>query len=529
MVETTSPISNWLKLRSIGGFSIDILLVISALLLTIAWRSFTTRLHGGKPLPPGPASFPVIGNLLAMPATGKEMGVFASWAKKWGPIVHIKTFGRHVVVLNTLKAANELLERRSELYSDRPARSVPADSISTLPFNQQLKDCRRLLHHALNPRSTKVYRPGNEEQVRLMLRRLLETPEAFVAHIRRSAGATIMKVAYDYDVTSDDDRFIALAEAYSTAFSTVTAPSAFWVDFIPFLEYLPDWVPGASLKRMVRSFPYLQIRIRAEPYEYTTERMAQKTNGVSFVSAVADNHGGLEKMSETELEALRWAASAFYGGGTGTTVSIISWFILAMCLFPEVQKKAQAEIDSVVGNAKLPGFVDRPELPYIEAMCKETLRWNCVLPGALPHAVNAHDEYDGYHIPPSAVIPNMRAMTRDEQEYKEPHIFRPERFLGPVDHQEKDARSYAFGFGRRICPGLNIANDAIYINIVSLLATFNFSNAAMPNGVPITPLTVQGTGGLIHYPVKYKCSITPRSERAKEMIYEATEELSRYL
>jgi hypothetical protein len=124
MMEATSPISNWLKLSSIGGVSTDVALAISALLLTIAWRSFTTRLHGGKPLPPGPASFPIIGNLLAMPATGKEMGVFASWAKKWGPIVHIKTFGRHVVVLNTLKAANELLERRSELYSDRPARCV---------------------------------------------------------------------------------------------------------------------------------------------------------------------------------------------------------------------------------------------------------------------------------------------------------------------------------------------------------------------------------------------------------------------
>ncbi|TDL27710.1 cytochrome P450 [Rickenella mellea] len=526
MIETTSPISTWLKLGSIGGSSPDVVLVISVLVLTIAWRSFTTTLHGNKPLPPGPASIPIIGSLFAMPAAGKEMGVFAWWAKKWGPIVHIKIFGRHIVVLNTLKAASDLLERRSNIYSDRPARSGPADSVSTLPFNQQLKDCRRLLHQA---RSIKVYRPGNEEQVRLMLRRLLQTPEAFVEHIRRSAGATVMKVAYDYDVTSDDDHFIALAEGYNTAFSIVTAPSAFWVDFIPFLEYLPDWVPGASLKRMVGSFPDLQNRIRGEPYGYTMEQMAKKTNGVSFISTAADNHGGLDQMSETELEALRWAASAFYGAGTATTISLTSWFILAMSLFPEVQKKAQAEIDSVIGNEKLPGFVDRPELPYIEAMCKETLRWNCVLPGALTHAVNTYDEYEGYRIPPSAVIANMRAMTRDEKEYKDPHIFRPERFLGPLDDQEKDARSYAYGFGRRICPGLNIANDAVYITIVSLLATFNFSNAMTQNGVHITPLTVQGTGGLIHFPVKYKCSITPRSDRVKELIYEATDDLARYL
>lgn len=128
-------------------------------------------------------------------------------------------------------------------------------------------------------------------------------------------------------------------------------------------------------------------------------------------------------MSETDLEALRWSASAFYGGFTlrllpldkflnrvsffrwnwhgmaisphfdsqylsvvftPKTVSIISWFILAMCIFPDVQKKGQQALDSVLGGLKTPGFVDRPDLPYIEAMCKEVLRWNCVLPGGGP-------------------------------------------------------------------------------------------------------------------------------------------------
>jgi hypothetical protein len=62
------------------------------------------------------------------------------------------------------------------------------------------------------------------------------------------------------------------------------------------------------------------------------------------------------------------------------TVSVIYSLFLAMTLFPDVQKKAQAEIDAVVGPDRLPSFVDRDSLPYIDALVKEVLRWNVVAP-----------------------------------------------------------------------------------------------------------------------------------------------------
>jgi hypothetical protein len=62
------------------------------------------------------------------------------------------------------------------------------------------------------------------------------------------------------------------------------------------------------------------------------------------------------------------------------TVSAIHSLFLAMTLFPDVQKKAQAEIDVVVGHDRLPSFADRDSLPYIEALVTEVMRWNVVLP-----------------------------------------------------------------------------------------------------------------------------------------------------
>ena len=55
-------------------------------------------------------------------------------------------------------------------------------------------------------------------------------------------------------------------------------------------------------------------------------------------------------------------------------------FVLAMVLFPEAQKRAQKEIDAVVGSDRLPGFSDRPSLPFVEALLRETLRWYPVVP-----------------------------------------------------------------------------------------------------------------------------------------------------
>jgi cytochrome P450 len=79
-----------------------------------------------------------------------------------------------------------------------------------------------------------------------------------------------------------------------------------------------------------------------------------------------------------------------------------------MSIYPEVQRKAQDEIDRVIGGGRLPNFEDRQNLPYIDAIVKEILRWNPVGPMGLPHMTTEDDIYEGYLIPKGAVImPNI--------------------------------------------------------------------------------------------------------------------------
>jgi len=199
-------------------------------------------------------------------------------------------------------------------------------------------------------------------------------------------------------------------------------------------------------------------------------------------------------------------------------VSAIYSLFLALTLYPEVQKKAQAEIDAVVGNDRLPTFNDRESLPYIDALSKEVLRWHSVVPLALPHVSTADDVYEGYFIPKGTyVMPNIWFMLHDARTYPDPDTFDPSRFI-PSEGKpvQPDPRTITFGFGRRICPGLHLADASVFISCAMALAVFNVSKA-VENGVEITPEVDPSTGTISH-PKPFKCSVKPRSAKALALI-----------
>ena len=90
------------------------------------------------------------------------------------------------------------------------------------------------------------------------------------------------------------------------------------------------------------------------------------------------------------------------------TASSILTFILAMTLYPEVQRKAQAELESVVGMNKLPTFEHKNDLPYIWCILLETLRWQPTTPTGVPHLTTEEIRYDGFRIPSGTFLPFSR-------------------------------------------------------------------------------------------------------------------------
>lgn len=124
-----------------------------------------------------------------------------------------------------------------------------------------------------------------------------------------------------------------------------------------------------------------------------------------------------------------------------------------MITHPEVMKKAQAEIDSVVGSDRLPTFSDRYSLPYLDCVMTEVLRMGVAVPLGLPHRLMEDDVYRGMFIPKGTLVfANVWNILRDEALYPEPFEFKPERYLVEADEltvRRRDPRQYVFGYGRR--------------------------------------------------------------------------------
>jgi cytochrome P450 len=199
-----------------------------------------------------------------------------------------------------------------------------------------------------------------------------------------------------------------------------------------------------------------------------------------------------------------------------------------MAMNPKAQKKAQSQIDAVVGGNRLPMIEDRPLLPYIDAILRETLRYSTVIPLSIPHAVVDEDVYAGFRIPKGAiVISNLWSMAHNESKYPNSHEFFPDRFLSDDGTlKPDDVERIAYGFGRRICVGRHFADTSVWSVIVKILAAFTIEKAMDEKGMEI-PLEPKFSSGVAIHPLPFRCNIVPRipgmdAEKLEQLIEAST-------
>jgi len=471
----------------------------------------------------------VLGNALDMPSS-HEWEKAAEWRTKYGDLVFVNVLGKPLLFLNSYEMAVELLERRATVYASRPHFVMANDLedwnwiIALMPYGELWKRHRPYLQKFLQPPHVFQYMGIQFREAHKLCGRLLRSPEDFTQHVRSAAAGTIMDIAYGHEVSTDDDAFVKLAEDGVNAFSDATTPGKYMVEFLPWLNYLPDWFPGAGFKIVAREANALSRRVWLEAHEEAKRKFIDGTARPSLTSTMIEQN--LQENGQIlDEDVISRITSTSFAAGADTSVSTILSFMLAMTIHPEVQRKAHAELDRVVGSDRLPTFEDRSQLPYIEALCKECLRWQPAAPLGGPHATSSEDIYNGYYIPEGCwVLANQWCMLRDPVVYPEPHVFRPERFLesdkGPA--AQRDPAKIAFGFGRRFCPGRHLAQNSIFMNICTLLATFEISKAIGLNGETIEPRVEYGTT-VIRHPLPFKCSIKPRSKAASQLILQALE------
>jgi len=165
--------------------------------------------------------------------------------------------------------------------------------------------------------------------------------------------------------------------------------------------------------------------------------------------------------------------------GTETTSTALTWAILFLIRYPDIQTKIHNELDTVIGTNQLPDLTNRTNLPYTEAFIHELLRYTCIAPLGLPHMAGGDVETSDkkLKIPKGTVIfPNLYHVVNDPSVFENPRLFNPNRFLDENGNFMRSDRMIVFGIGKRDCLGKTLANTQLYLLLTGLLQRYTFSS-----------------------------------------------------
>ncbi|KAJ4190449.1 hypothetical protein NW767_011271 [Fusarium falciforme] len=505
-----------------------LLQVFIVVLGVILWR-LSVRWKAPRDLPPGPKPLPLVGNIFDLPPP--SVPEYQHWIKfkdTYGPLSSVTVLGTNMILVHSHDVLQDLMVKRSTKTSSRPKQHFAGELCGfdvltpSLPYNATHRLHRKFMHQQMGTRliCERFWHVQDVESRRFLLR-VLDDPSNIISHIKTEASAIILRITYGYSIEPHKvDPLVTLIEHMMGNFSDALVPLTWSVDLFPFLKHLPTGFPGASFKKIAQEWKE-RVRMAADiPYSFVLRQMANGNPTSSYVSSLVTEYSKNPendwKPTESEVEMIKNSAAIIYGGGADTTVSTLSSLVLAMLLFPDVQQKAQEELDRVVGSDRLPEFEDRENLPYVNALIKETLRWLPVVPVGTTHVTEEEMFHSGYRIPKgSFLLPSIWWFLHDPAVYPKPETFDPERFLEP--RNEPDPANHAFGYGRRICPGRYLADDNLFLTISRLLATFEISKALDEKGCEID-VEVEVTAGLISHPKTFPYGIKPRSPRHVEII-----------
>ncbi|KAL0569129.1 hypothetical protein V5O48_012842 [Marasmius crinis-equi] len=458
-----------------------VIVLASVALAATILHFLTGRRPAKPPYPPGPPPRLLTGNLYDVPKS-KPWKTYHEWSKAYGSgLVHYQVNSKHTVIINSKELSDRMLEKRSRIYSDRPY--IPmVDLLGWAPINAGFmgytdtwRKHRRLYQQGFRPDASRNYNSIQSTKTAEFITNLREDPANFLAHIRTLAAAAILATIYGYDISPTNDYFVDLAEKAVGTLVLLVTPAAAIVNMFPVLRHLPLWFPVFDFQKSAVVSRGLVQQMIDVPYEYVRSNMKAGTAKPCLLSQILERHDVNDGDKDQEL-VIKGVCATGYGGtilfpeylrqkpiliepsptaGADTTVSAMETFFLAMGMHPDVQKKAQNELNAIVGRGRTPGYEERPNLPYIEAIFRETLR----------------------------------AMSRNETVYPNPESFNPERFLkNDGTCNDVDDAMFIFGAGRRICPGRHFASATLWMAISSVLAEFDIGKPTTVDGKDIRSL-----------------------------------------
>ncbi|KFZ24257.1 hypothetical protein V502_01249 [Pseudogymnoascus sp. VKM F-4520 (FW-2644)] len=501
-----------------------------ALCLSIVQPRRRSRRSGAR-TPPGPKGYPLIGNLLDIPPTHSWLQ-FKTWADQYGPLYRLRLGTREHVVISTEKIANDLLRERGNHYSSREQTFMATELLSDnlrpllLPYNDRWRRVRKLMHRLTMPASALSYEPAQSLESKRLLFSLLHNPSAYQEIFEQYSGGLVFRIGYGKSIITGREEQLQRIIDVNHNLERIASPGAYLVDTFPVLKYLPTFM--APFKREAKRLHIIELGLFNELLNDVRIKVSEGRGQPCFAQTFLTEQTKLQ-LSDNEGA---YALGTLFEAGTGTTAAAMMSFCLAMVLHPEWQKPLWEEVDRVCGD-RMPEFSDIPQLPSVRATIKEVLRWRPVTAGGVPHLLIQDDIYDGIFFKAGTIVhANQWAIHREPALYPDPERFNPDRWLRPEYPTFKAPLSQfpslqnfsSFGFGRRICPGLNIAERSLYILTARIVWACEFSKQRGRDDKEIKVPSYDYTSGFNTQPKPFSFDLKPRSEKRQQLVDDAWRE-----
>ncbi|KAF9078760.1 cytochrome P450 1 [Rhodocollybia butyracea] len=456
---------------------------------------------------------------------------YEQWGREYGELVYIRE--HNMLILNHAHVAIDLLEKCARLYLDRAMTQVMKLSGFNEVLSLEVNILACPLTKAINTRinggetggfSSKIFRqssshrfyPAQYNKISQYLHSLITVPEEFMQHTMLLSQGLIYSALYGLDVSSEDLLYKKAIEAIAMLGRAVleSYPA---LERYPWLRFTPSWFPGCGFHEIANKFRQNMADLGTIPFDIAVNNLKTGT-GTSLIAELALESEG----NPLDIKNIKAMGAVSLLAGADTTMSSISAFLLTMVQHPDVQLKARAEIDRVIGRGRLPKFEDRRSLPYVESVYRElmvTIFLKVVTTFGPLFGVGLNMLSFRMCDCPQYLV---RAMSRDPNVYSEPNTFMPERFLDSPDGPFTSINDIlAFGFGRRVCVGRYMADNTVWLAIASVLATLDLQKAKDNEGNEVD-LPGEYTRTFFRHPKPYQSSITPRDQQARDLIKLAT-------
>ncbi|RAM48073.1 MAG: cytochrome P450 [Hapalosiphonaceae cyanobacterium JJU2] len=462
---------------------------------------------------PEPPALPIVGSLPFVDKHKHQYISFTKLAKEYGDIFQLRIFFRKIIVLNGLETIRQALLKQSEDFAGRPDLSITKKvvrgrNIGGRDYGLLWKRHREItvnaLHMFLDNKTSLIENQIVDDAVELANIFLSYEGQSFEPDMDISLSVTniMSKILFGEKYSRDNQDLVALVKL--TQLASRNGVGSLRFDFLP--------KPPNIFQKFQKSIDnVLESMVLNKLEEYRNSYDPTNLRGMAdALLNASDKISELEKqtLGLTEDLIVKGTVQEMMGSGTQPVSPILSWTILYMIAYPDIQAQIQQELDTVIGTEQPVRFEDRTRLPFTQACIHEIMRHAPYFPTALPHATTTDTTINGYFIPKNTpVYINLYSLTRDDRYWEEPEQFNPHRFLSDRREIREDLldKYYPFGLGKRRCFGEYLGRLEVFLFFSNLMHRCKFAQN------PGDKLNFECQTGAVTMPKEtYKVTVKPR-------------------